>query len=237
MSKVYGLVMIRNEADRYLQSSLCALAANVDSLFVYDDRSTDTSVEVAKEFADLVVQRDLDLPSFLENEGRFRNSGWGTFVHHMNPTCDDWIVCLDADEFLISPFPFKDVIKSTNNDRGLKTSIPEAWEINGDLVQVRIDGFWNSNSAVRIFPFKDELKFRNRTMGVGASPIVDDYIEERTFDILHCGYANEKDRFVKYDRYKTNTKGHNPKHINSILSPATLAIYSANVPEIWRGLR
>lgn len=233
--------MIRNESDRYLQSSLVNLAAQVDEVFVYDDSSDDSSRDIAERIINCTMEsRPETATSFVENEGAFRNHGWESFVEKMNPSDGDWIVCLDADEFIVSSLPLREIVD--NHSRGLRLHVPEAWELDPETTQVknvakiRIDGFWNTNYSVRIFPFKSGLHFRNREMGVGAAPIIDDYVEERGVAILHCGYAEEIDRIEKYRRYKTYPKGHNPKHIDSILAPATLVFFSGKIPEIWRGV-
>ena len=55
--RIIASMVLKNEADRYLRAMLQHNHVWWDDLFVYDDQSTDNSVEIAMEYTDHVVIR------------------------------------------------------------------------------------------------------------------------------------------------------------------------------------
>ncbi len=86
-------IIIRNEADRYLQQNLTLLSKISTEILVVDDCSTDNSIEICRQFQNVKLVK-LDRPSFLGDESVIRHKTYHT-ARTLNP---DWILSLDADE-------------------------------------------------------------------------------------------------------------------------------------------
>lgn len=233
---------VRNEAHRYLQSSLAWNAGFWDELFVFDDQSDDNTPHLASRFGHVVVRSDQE-PSFLEHEAKFRAAGWAHFEKVMLPSEDDWIIALDADEFLMatSQRGLHELADQAlmNGRSSAAIHVPEAWE-DGDAVQVRMDGFWNENWNPRFCSWKPNSQFNDRPMGCGSTPSYAWENPWRTIpniEILHVGYMDRDERWERYQRYLAHPEGHNPNHINSIIETPMLATWSGATPAIWRGER
>lgn len=237
-SRVFGVTVCKNEADRYLQSCLAWTRPLVEHIFVYDDQSTDSSFDIASrmEGVSFVVRPD-SVPPFLVHEGRFRQAGWDAFVQHIQPTENDFIFAFDLDEFWHGP-SFNVLISELGGNSGGILVRPEVWTV--DPLIIRVDDLWKTIRNIRFFPFRENGKFKDQELAGGSHPL---YAEGKTIklsgNLLHCGYASPEDRKERYDRY-INRGGHNTRHIRTILgSSPTLESYSADLgplPKIWKGI-
>lgn len=223
--RLFGLLCVRNEADRYLRDCLAWNGQALDDVFVYDDLSTDDSIAVALLTGATVDVRSEDVPPFLEHEGRFRQGAWEAFELAMRPTAGDWVLAFDADEFLaypssIDPCAFlRDVACSftRNGYVGCKLKIHEVFGVEGDAWYVRTDGFWGDITGLRFFEYRHGGKFANRRMGCGSAPTYAQRVGEMTaLELFHLGYARAADRVDKYNRY-FGLPGHSAQHVASIL--------------------
>lgn len=235
MTNIYGLMVVRNEASRYLQAALAHAASYLDRIIIFDDQSDDETREIASEFGDVVIRPD-HISSFVENESEFRQHAWSIFEDNCSPTLDDWILAIDADEFLIADNPRESLFHySQTASLGVSLRIPELWSIDPPLV--RVDGYWDRNSSPRYFRYMPGGTFAGRRMGSAAFPtyVRHDLIAEDV-EILHVGYLNEDDRVVKYNRYTSISEGHSSTHIESIIKIPTYSSYDKTLPNIYRGI-
>ena len=234
MTRLSVLMVVKNEADRYLAQALAHATEYADDIFVYDDQSTDNSYEIASEYATAIVRPD-SVPTFLKHEGRFRQAALDMMIEELRLQGGDWIHVLDADEFLVC----EDDVRATIDDltesarrrqtRALRVRIPTVWGgtvVDGILTDpvVRTDKFWNTLMEPRIWQYYPGAKFLDKAMACRNEPT---YV--RKFPMLdaptlfnfHYGYAVAPDRMTRYDRY-TNLEnhGHHPKFIESINAAA-----------------
>lgn len=242
MRRIFAVMCVRNEAHRYLQSSLAWNAGCWDELFVFDDQSDDQSAKIASRFGHVLLRDDRE-PSFLEHEGQFRSAGWAHFEKIMLPNEDDWIIALDADEFLLpnSKRGLHSLARKAleNGRSSVAIHVPEAWD-NHWCVQIRMDGFWNENWNPRFCSWKPNSEFNDRPMGSGSTPAYAWENPLRTapeVELLHVGYIDPDERHERYLRYMAHPEGHNPQHINSIIETPTLGQWGGLSPTIWRGER
>lgn len=248
VGRVIGFMVTRNEADRYLASALKNLVDLVDVMFVYDDNSDDGTPDLARDLgADVVVHPAG--PSFLEHEGRFRNLSLGAMWTVEHPVEGDWILGIDADEALAphDPAMLRSAVahgihafRRGGRATGLSLPIREVWGFSGNgQPLIRQDGYWAQNRHHRLWawPRHPEMpQYRDAALGVGATPL---HAATRGFgvtglEILHYGYAHPDDRAERVARY-TGRPGHNPKHIESILSRPVLTEHAGIVPLMLRG--
>lgn len=232
---LYAYMVTYNEADRYLEGALKSLSDLVDGLLVYDDRSTDDSVNIARQYADVVTVRGLNTPGFLDDEAAFRQQAWDALNTSFRLSETDWILTLDADEFL---YPeererIDTVITSDVTYDGIWMKVREVFAFT-DQPMVRVDGFWNDIHALRLVRWSPHATFAPRKMGSGSVPVLNNgfYVSTNELEIIHYGYLHPSDREEKYQRYR-GRPGHNPKHINSILlEPALVPIDVISLREV-----
>lgn len=209
-----GHMVTKNEASRYLDECLSKLTEHVDKIHIYDDRSEDNTIEIAAHYGATVDVRPPNSSSFLDHEGVFREQAWQRIPAEEG----DWILCLDADEFLTAdPRPhMEDLPKSFH--------VREVFDVQDDSLMVRVDGYWNQITATRLVPWTDDSGFLQRPMGCGSVPAIYMKGPVRVLEspqIVHYGYARPEDREAKFNRYKGLT-GHNPRHVASIVEQPRL---------------
>ena len=244
--KIYGLVVMKNEEDRYLEKCLEWNSRFLDELFIYDDRSTDDSVNIAETFGTVAVRGEND-SSFMENEGRFRQDAWDLFETTIKPEEKSWVLAFDCDEFLTlkssgKPEDIRKYLETIALKAGGYNSheIPfvEVFDVDGQgKPSYRSDGFWNTIRAPRFFAFKQGGKFADKVMGCGSVPmyVVNGSVMtgDKELVFLHYGYAVFEDRTEKFDRYSSlENSGHNPTHINSILGRPELHQWFGPHPDL-----
>lgn len=225
---MYGYMVTYNEGDRYLREAIESLKGQVAGLFVYDDQSTDNTVDILQELKLPHLVRPAGRPSFLEHEGVFRQDAWSRMTSMFSPKSGDWIITLDADEQLRSCCPLRDVAATAQDqgENGTWMQVREMWAKD----QMRVDGFWGGIKALRLCAFKPDGLFKTFRqngdpirMGGGSLP---DYVDRpgktTLADILHYGYYDPEGRPAKMKRYSA-VPGHNPRHIRSIMQPPMLA--------------
>lgn len=245
---VFGSLVIKNEADRYLEACLIHMRPFFDDLFIWDDQSTDDSVEVASQYGKVIV-RPNDVPSFLEHEGKFRHAAWQRLERLFDPAEGDWILSFDADEFLVCcDRDFNDVRQKINESIayaeqhgrvGVVIPFPEIFGTKRrDTLLVRKDGLWGTIRGPRLFKYQKGADWSNKAMGCGSEPT---YVSKGIVStqnlgltMLHFGYANPADHAMKHERYtELYDHGHNNKHIQSIIADATVVPWLGPVPT-WR---
>lgn len=238
--RVHGLLCVRNEADRYLKTCIEWNKTFLDTLFVYDDQSTDDTAEIARSLGAWVETRPDNRLSFLEHEGEFRQASWEAFEIAMNPDVGDWVLAFDADEFLIGPrgldagwlLRHTAASLAVNHSLGCRLVIREVFGIDeaSGAPLVRTDGFWGGITGLRLFQYRTGGRFTNRKLGCGSTPFYVEPIEDSSLlELLHFGYARQEDRIAKHDRY-FDQPGHNKTHIDSILGEPVLVPWQGEVP-------
>lgn len=242
---LHAVLVTRNEADRYLDAVLSSLPTPF--IHVYDDQSKDKTAALARAHGAVVTVRPDWQPSFAEHEGGFRQAAWRAFEQALVPQPGDWVLALDADEFLVAEEDVAEVVWAAMMAAdamwagAVSLPIPEVFEVRSDGPQVRTDGYWGSLSAPRLFRYREGGRFKNQPMGCGSTPTYVDLgvaIDSGGLALAHYGYATAEDRRAKYDRYMAMANhGHNPAHIHSILSTPRVEPLGYAAPAVWRGVK
>ena len=228
-------MVVRNEADRYLDACLTHAKTISDEIFVWDDCSTDDTVDVARSHGAFVGNRHWNRPSFIENESEFRADGWIVMKTVLSLKEGDWVLTIDADEFLVGDV--HEAIESAVEVgyQTLRVSIPEMFLL--DPLSRRTDGFWGKIDGFRLTQYvPGDQRFRSG-MGCGTLPAYANRgFHSPKIQLLHVGYASVEDRREKYERYsQISDNGHNARHIQSIMAPPSLVLWDGETPNIWRG--
>jgi hypothetical protein len=246
---LYGVMPTFNEESRYLGSALANVMPIVDQMFVWDDRSTDDSVEIARSLGACVAARPEGSESFVQHEGRFRQLGWDTFEVVVKPSVGDWVLAIDADEVLVTTgtnccvrCEIDQAIQAAESigAKAVVLPIPEVFGFDNDTPLVRTDGQWGNIRGSRLFRYEPGGRFADRPMGCGSEPgyIQSAPMSHQTFGLhlMHLGYARERDQIDKHRRYSSlAAHGHLDSHVQSIVGPKTLKRWDGPVPEMLRG--
>lgn len=245
--RIFGLLVTRNECDRYLQSCLAWNLPFFDGMLVYDDGSTDDTMKVVEAAgkAHYTVRPD-NVPTFLEHEGRLRQDAILALDELFMPKDGDWIFVIDADEFIVvdggDPAVLRDAAAAAERSgcKSVQMRLPEMWEIDPPLE--RTDGFWGSIKCTRFYKWQPGGRPRDLPMGCGAEPSYvatsKIYIKARNIQLMHVGYAHPDDVTAKYARYSSlANNGHADSHIESITAKPDLKRWKGEMPAIWRGVR
>lgn len=243
-SRIFGVMVVKNEEHRYLQSCLNWHTSLLDGIFVLDDQSTDATHDIIRSYTDEVLVRPDDVPSFMEDEGALRQFAWDCAAEILGFREGDWVLALDADEFLTTANG-SDIRLALDLERSralladyesISFRMPEMWDIDG---MERTDGYWNRIVNIRLVKWMPNLLFARKKMGGGSVPSMQmrSSIQAEEVCLLHYGYADRHDRMDKYLRYKSLANhGHNPKHIESITATPKVQLWRGNLPEVWRGI-
>lgn len=220
--KVTLAMLVRNEAERYLPAVLAHAAKYVDEAVILDDASTDATVDVCRD----VLK---DLPTFIhsnpspgfEKEIDLRKQLWELVVQ----SSPDWILCLDADEM------FEDravsQIRSLVNQPHIDVFAFRLFDF-WDMEHYREDAFWNAH--LRYFPLlvryqpRFPYQWRETPLHCGQLPRNVTLLPTAISDLRakHFGWATEKDRVEKHNRYMQadpDGKYGSLKQYKSILDP------------------
>lgn len=243
-------MVVRNEAQRYLEVVLTALVPHVDEVHVYDDLSSDDTVAMALANGARVTRRPPLVPSWAMDEGGFRQGAWWAMEEEMRPCPGDWILAIDADEILIVPNDGLTPAIAGAADQGacaVVVPIPEVFELvpaahhfRYALPMLRVDGFWKDLSAPRLVAYQEGGTFKRQRLACGPVPQYavkgPQLTDAHGVELLHLGYADPQDRRDKYQRY-AGEPGHSSAHIDSILKTPWLVPWEGGTLAIWRGRR
>lgn len=225
------MICTRNEADRYLLDCMKWNGEKLDDVFVYDDQSTDDTAQIARDCGAVVeVRRDEVIP-FAVNEGAFRLAAWRAMEREMSPAIGDWIICLDADEFLIGDPPDFFVGR---HEQALRVRVHECFgEDDAGYPKIRTDGFWGDIWGARFGRYLTGCAHTPEPLGGGSLPkeLDDVAVTTEGISILHYGYYEASDRDRKYHEYSANIGRHSRSHVDSIMRTGRYERWTGKHPE------
>ena len=222
---IYGLMVARNEENRYLEESLKRLSKQVDKIIFTDDCSTDGTPDIARKYAEVYSTSE---NLFIKHEGQLRSEAWSNLSKHAKP--GDWIVAIDADEkiYTLDNSSIEETLKMSPYDV-VNVRRYEMWNSEG----YRVDKMWAPHNTMRIFRYNDGGVYLDKVLACGSEPVyVMQWVRNRNFWLesgiimQHLGYLRDEDKEAKYERYTTidNGKFHNINHINSIKDQSPVLI-------------
>lgn len=227
--KLIAMMVVSNEADRYLSPCIENLLGFCDEIRVLDDGSTDGTMEVLGAYESVETIRN-DYPTFFEHEGRARQQllEW---TMAGDPT---HVLAIDADEFVADGEILRMALAEDSFTGVVKLAMTEIWGADSNWLQVRMDGAWKPRPigiAFRVPPdhhsnrqYRRHWRIPDRALACGRVPMMTAMQANRTIteavtDILHFGWANVDDRAARYARYVEHDGGqfHASAHLESIM--------------------
>ncbi|HBV95796.1 MAG TPA: hypothetical protein DEF36_01925 [Desulfotomaculum sp.] len=193
-----GAMLVRNEADRWLETVLQQMAMVCDIIIIVDDCSTDETPEICKKYGEVFYS---DRSYWGTNELKQRKFLWHLAVGEAKP--DDWILCLDADETFDRPDLIRDYIQQAEaaGCNSLAFPLYDMWS----PTHYRDDEYWQAHNGVWPFCVKYEdidYFWKETPLHCGRFPMnAGVKIASCPVRIQHWGWARPEDRREKYERY------------------------------------
>lgn len=203
-------LLAKNEAHRYLVRTLKSVVQFADRIVVLNDNSIDETAYISGEFGAEVYSTSKN--TFTEKEATIRAMLFELIINKSFVADDDWIIILDADEEVIEPRRLCNFLKENEEKHKLYNSINKPAVLAFTLfdmwsdTEFRSDRLWNAHTRSWVMGLMHkknrEYRFLDKKLHCGRLPLFAFYATINTgLDILHWGWAKEKDRFLKYHRY------------------------------------
>jgi hypothetical protein len=195
-------MLVRNEADRYLEKVLTHAAGYIDQAVILDDASTDNTVEVCRRcLASIPHQIVVNKEAGFQNEVVLRKQLWNMAIE----TKPDWILILDADEIFedrivqIMPHLLRNPTADVYYCR-----LYDMW----NEIQYREDKYWQAHIHYRPFLLRYQADYsyiwQETPQHCGRLPVNLGGLRgiQCQMRVQHWGWARPADRLEKFYRYK-----------------------------------
>lgn len=231
--KICASLIIRNEADRYLEACLAHLLEFVDEVVIFDNGSEDGWEETLRpSWGDagsrVIVWRDSDADIqagslFVNHAARRQRLLDLTLTRE--PT---WILAVDADEFVADGAALRAACEQQQHVGALALCLQEVWNAHDDHLDLRQDGGWREHDVAMLWrpdQIRKPLTIVDRGPATGRTP---ETLNHRLTAhghtctaLLHFGWANQAERADRHRRYVIADGGrfHNSRHLDSIMWP------------------
>lgn len=159
MKKDIELICIMCIHNESLNLEMCIkhLYKYVDKFVIFDDESTDNSVEILKRFpkvAEVISEKQKGKHKWRE---RYNRETVLKRAFEISEAKEPWVLCVDPDERFEKRF-LKNVRKiiEENPGKAINIHFRELWD---NIFQYRNDGIWNNKSKTLLFPLSDKMTF------------------------------------------------------------------------------
>lgn len=195
-----GIMLVRNEADRWLETVLTQMQSVCRKIVILDDCSTDNTPEICKKYTPYVWKSCESL--WATNEVWQRKLLWMLAADKADP--GEWILCLDADETMPGINKLLDyATRAENYDcDGLSFNLFDMWS----PTQYRDDDLWTAHlrewvMCVKYDPAREYL-WRETKLHCGRFPVnACERPGQTGLSIQHWGWSRPEDRKIKHERY------------------------------------
>jgi hypothetical protein len=224
--KLVAMMIVKDEADRYLGACVRHLLEFCDEVRILDDGS---QVPVSTISPNVFISYNPE-SSFFQDEGRARQQllDW---TMEAEPT---HVLAIDADEFVADGQLLRRELEKGSATGVWKLTMTEVWGADERALRIRWDGKWSPRPIGIAFevPSAHTMRHERQTRrhyriapgnATGRTPISITQAGNRTTtdpvcSILHLGWACEADREDRYARYaNAGDFNHNSGHIKSIM--------------------
>jgi len=217
--KLVGMLMAYNESEKgNLVSCLNSLREYCDEIVVYDDGSTDDSLDVYKQFnCHVITGEGNDFKNELAHKQRQ--------IDYCKSIQADWIFRMDADEVLDArgvSGALRALLQEGNNNKQSYAfhtinfwRSPCFYRLDNSYNDVVFNRLWRCTPGLH-FKVETGLHLTNYPVGVtegeGFAP----------FEILHYGFASDEAIIDKYNMYKAH--GQSGWALNRLIDEGTLRV-------------
>jgi hypothetical protein len=225
--RLYSSILARNEADptRYLRRVLSRCREFSDAVLVLDDRSTDLTPKIAKEYGAVVRQRSVLDARAWGNEASARKELWDFALEYATGP-NDWLLVVDADmEFVGDP-------RDLCNTKELNSWAVILYDLWDSDTTYRSDDFWVGHTVPRVWlvaprrvPSGWQADWSSRGIHTGHLPqnwvAIAGIAPPDTYHYLHLGWQKPEHRQLKYREYKAQShqlSAHELAHVESIIA-------------------
>lgn len=198
------MMLVKNEAHRYLKMVLDDVAQYVDEMVILDDGSQDKTVSICASYPKVVLLGRSQQSTFVTNESQPRLRLYQMTLE----TRPDWILAIDADEVFESRF--KETVRSMINQPSIDWWGFRFYHFWNSTTHYRVDKLWAPQEfGPRLFRHIPDGQYvwNSQPLHGGSIPIniVQDYPGSKSdIRIKHYGYAGTTEEIVrKYQFYTT----------------------------------
>lgn len=220
MVKLTCMMLVKNEANRYLKQVLTHISNYADEIVILDDNSTDKTYEVCRSFEKVVSLQKVKGTSFGENEAAPR---YQLFLQTMK-TNPEWIIALDADEQMENAFEpaIHNILERAGDKKWFSIEFYHFWN---SMQYYRTDKLWKPAQGPRIFKVEDDIRYEwlDRKLHCGSIPRnLTKYPGTYSgYRVKHFGYADGPERTKKkyewYIKRDPNSEMSPRSHYDSML--------------------
>lgn len=198
--KIIGFLQVYNESSKgNLDRILNHLKKICDDIVVYDDGSTDNTLDILKKNTKYVIEGSKN--DFL-NESSHKQKLLELALS-LEP---DWILWLDADE-TVDRFGEEGGIRALcqyGNQKEIDGFLLQQFNLWKDLTKYRIDGHWN-DWHVRLWKNNGKLKFdEKKGLHLKHYPNNLNKLVKSKIKIIHFGLSSPEKVEEKYELYKNH---------------------------------
>lgn len=197
--KLIGFLQIHNESENgNLVRVLNHMKKFCDEIVIYDDGSTDDSVEVALRYTKHVIKgKTNDFQNELQHKQQLLS-----LALSLNP---DWIVWLDADEVFDKEGEMYGIRALCNygNTKGIEGFSFQEFNLWKTTDKYRVDEQWHKLWQVRLWKNNGKLEFlQDKGLHRQIYPRGLEKISRSDFKVIHYGFSSEEKLRQKYEMYK-----------------------------------
>lgn len=192
-----AMVVVRNEADPFLQQTLAQLDRLADVTVVYDDAAEGGTPDLCRSFPRVDYHRG-DRPRAGIDEGVVRRRLWQHTAAHR----PEWIVWLDADEVFEARAEAE--IPGLLRQGDYDVAAFRVFDLWNGTTDVRVDGEWNpwNRFQPRLARYDPALSDAWQTPAIPRSGLPKAYRDAVTFyshlRIRHYGWSQGEDHLRRY---------------------------------------
>ncbi len=195
---ITGTLLVRNEADRYLERVLINAGQYCDHIIAIDDGSDDATPEILDYYGVEILSHRAHQSFWGHNETSPRKMLWDAACAHAP---DGWIYVFDADH---------ELVEITVPDMKLmcRADIVDSWAFRlwdcwDSPDSMRADSFWQAHLFPRPWLFKALAGTWGIEKGIhsGHAPGRNWITAEAPGAIRHLGYIEAEHRALKHEKY------------------------------------